>query len=755
MNHNQSTVLSVRTASLLLSFLLGACGADVPVTTADAGVDSGIAPPAPPAPPVLTPCPAGWREVTDAHGLVTCDPWPESGYRTGCAFDEAHFAGTPGCARVGTECAADGWPSDLPSDRAIVYVDDGAAPGGDGASRGTAFQRIREAVSASPDGAVIAVATGLYDEIVGLPTGVTLWGACVAGTRLVTSAPSETDGALTFYGDGSGARNLGIDGVDRIGVSVAGASAASIDDVVVARGATLGILMQGGSMTATGLVVRGIRPRTSDGGLGRGVNVEGGAHSVLTRVVVEDNREIGISVAGAGTSVEASDVVVRGTRERASDRTGGLGIDVQGGAHSVLTHVVVEDNRDTGIYVDGAGTSVEASDVVVRGTREQASDGTFGFGVVVKSGAHFVPTRTLIDDNRAGGIDISGAGTSVEASNLVVRGTRERASDHGFGQGILVSDGARFVLTLSLIDDNRMYGIIVDGVGTVVEASDVVVRATREPASSGVDGEGIDVQFGAQVVLSRAVVEDSRMNGVLAVGVGTTVHLTDTVVRATREVMSGGTMGAGIQGREGAGVVLLRVLVDDNRDWGVVVVGAGTSVEASELVVRDTLPQSADGTGGAGVWAQLGAQVVLTGARVQGSHWVGVGSVAGANVVLRDVVVSGIESSHCIDGVCVGETGGFGLVAIYGGTLAATDFVVEGVSLCAVMVGRDDPTVATPSSLDLESGVIDRSMIGACVQVDGYDTTRLQHGVEYRDVGVPLRATSYEVPSDLPSGATP
>ena len=119
---------------------------------------------------------------------------------------------------------------------------------------------------------------------------------------------------------------------------------------------------------------------------------------------------------------------------------------------------------------------------------------------------------------------------------------------------------------------------------------------------------------------------------------------------------------------------------------------------------------------------------------------------------LNDVVVSGVEPSRCVPDFCDGDTGGFGLVAIWGGALEARHFVVEGATLCGLMVGRGD---AAASSLDVVSGAIDRSAIGACVQVDGYDTRRLQHGVEYRDVGVPLRATSYELPSELPIGAAP
>ena len=55
-------------------------------------LDAGQPPIEPPAPPALTPCPPGWRELTDPEtGTVTCDPWPETGHEECTAVDEAHF----------------------------------------------------------------------------------------------------------------------------------------------------------------------------------------------------------------------------------------------------------------------------------------------------------------------------------------------------------------------------------------------------------------------------------------------------------------------------------------------------------------------------------------------------------------------------------------------------------------------------------------------------------------------------------------
>jgi hypothetical protein len=616
--------------------VIAACGDRPagPTPDVDAGTDAGSLVAAP-LPPVLTPCPAGWREVTDASGSVTCDPWPATGYRTDCAWDEAHFAGTPGCARVGTDCPADDWPAELPTDRVIVYVDDSATPGGDGSTRATALTSIAAGLAAAPSGAVVAVAIGGYDEVLRVSGGRTLWGACVSGTRIVTSAPAATDAAITLSGAGTGVRNLGVDGPERLGIAVSSGTGVSIDSVVISGATVLGVYLDGGSSSLTDVVVRRTRAQ-SDGTYGRGIEVETGAQVTLSRVLLDDNREIGLFAMSAGTSVQASDLVVRGTRERSPGGIAGRGIDVETGARLVLSRALVEDNREAGLFVSQVGTSVEATDLVVRGTRERAGDGTMGRGVEVETGAHLALSRAYIIDNRVDGILSRGTGTTADVTDVVVRGTRERTSDASYGRGM-------------------------------------------------------DVWAGAHVVLAR-------------------------------------------------------VVLDDNRETGLLVDGADTTVNATDITIRETGPESVDASDGSGLWAQNEAHVVVGGARIEASHWVGLGAIGRASVQAQDVVVSGVEPSRCRGTLCVGDTGGFGLVAATGGALTATRFAVVDASLCGVVVGRND---LTPSALDLANGVIDRSMIGACVQLDGYDTSRLQVGVEYRDVGVPLRATSYELPSSL------
>ena len=615
-----------------LGAAVGACGGDGPPLTPDAGPDAGAAI-AEPLPPVLTPCPPGWREIPDANGVATCDPWPATGYRTDCAWDEAHFPGTPGCSRVGTDCPADGWPADLPTDRAVVFVDDDAAPVGDGLSRATAFNRIGDAVVAAPDGAVIAVATGRYDEAVRVATGMTLWGACVSGTRIVTSAPSDTTAALTLAGGSAGVRNLGVDGTERAGIEATEVTGASIDSVVVAGARNVGVRLSGGSLAAATLVVRGTRAGAA--GTGFGVYALDGARVMIGGAVVAGNQVFGVVSQGPETTVTVQDAAIRETAlAETVDRAGAF---ASNGGTVHLERAAIEQNDTPGIRAVGAGSRVDAADVVI---------------------------RELV-------------------GHVIMRAVGGALGYFRYGsEGLGVREGATASLERVLIEG----------------ADGVAVRASRETTS---------------------------------------LSMRDGVLRDTHPAELFRDLGRAIEINSGAHAVLERLLIAGCREAGVY--SNGGTIEATSLLVRDIDPSEATGQWGIGIWSEGTSMTNISRVRVQGARVSGVEALLGAIVVLSDAFVEDVQAASA--------KGGFGLSAHRGGVLSVSHFFLADTALCGVVVGRDGDTV---TQMDLADGVVTSTPVGACVQVDGYDTARLQHDVEYRDVGVPLRATAYEVPDALP-----
>jgi len=95
--------------------------------------------------------------------------------------------------------------------------------------------------------------------------------------------------------------------------------------------------------------------------------------------------------------------------------------------------------------------------------------------------------------------------------------------------------------------------------------------------------------------------------------------------------------------------------------------------------------------------------------------------------------------SPCEQTTCAGYGAGMGLGAYEGATMNVGSFEVADASVCGVHV-------AGGSSLDLAEGEVRDCTLGACVQVDGYDVSRLTDGVAYRDNGTNLDSTTLPTP---------
>jgi len=611
--------------------LCAGCGAE-PRRDAgeDAGPDdAGFEPPAPepPASPVLTPCPKGWREVADADGAATCDPYPEGGAKA-CGADEAHFPGEPACTRIGRPCPVGDFPEDLPAGSTAIYVRPGAV-GGDG-REASPYGSIAEALADATDGAIVALAKGTYDEVVTLARPVTLRGACVAETIVTSSVPSDFDATITIAFRG-GAR---------------------LEDLTVS-----------GERTA--------------------VRVSGDAVAAEMESVLVDGAAVIAVEVGAGASLAAHSIVVRGTRS-SSRRDFGSALEVFGAAHATVSRAIFEDNRTVGLLSAEPGSDLEAMDVVVRRTSTSEGALDFGFGIQVQGGARAVVSRALFEGNHSAGMNSALPGSELFATDVIVRGTEAREQDDEAGYGLEVFAGARAEVSRAVLDGNRATGAVALDEETEIVLSDVVVRDTRARLRDGDAGYGIDVQDGAHGDVSRALLARCGATALLALG-------------------------------------------------------AGANLVAEDVTVRDTLGRESDRAGGYGVTVENAALLTLTRARVDGSRGVGiVASGVGATAELADVDVVGTLEQECAAlGTCNGF--GTGLAALDTGTLDVTRFRSSDAVMCGVQV-------AAFGQADLHVGVISGNAIGANLQFEGFDPRRLQDGVIYRDNEVTFDTSALPVP---------
>ncbi len=632
--------------------------------------------------PRMIPCAEGWREVvSEVDGAIVCDPWPEGGQES-CDEDQAHFPGEPGCGPVGSACPAGDWAEDLPDDREVLYVLAGAPPGGEG-SRESPFGSIAAATAAASSGTVIALSKGTFDEAVTLRRRVTLWGACAAETRLTCSAPSEREATVNVSGQDAAARNLTVSG-DRPGVLVFGWSlSVTLTGVVIegVRGFGVGA-GSGARATLRDVVLRDLRPRSSDGQLGRGFQIESEARVELARGVIERSAELGAYVTGLGTELILSDAAIRDTA-RSPNPESGSAVVATGGARVEVERGVVERNHWRALVASGSGTEVCLSDTVVRDTAVE-DDGVAGYGLFVVGGAEAEVLRGTFTRNRGGGIIAEGEGSTVSLADVVVRDTeRTDLADLGqrMGRGLWAVAGAEVDLVRGLFERNHEIGVGATSAGTVVRLTDVVVRDTRSRDIDGNGGVGAAADYAASLEIERGVFERNRYAGLMASLPETALEARDVVVRGTRS--SGADIrGCGVLAERGAQVELDGAALEDNQSVGLYVIQQDTTLTATDLVVRGTV-SSDEGGYGRGIGVEAGARATIGRALVEGNREIGVlVGEDGAWASFTDLVVRGTELDR--DGLL-----GRGIEVVGQAEAVIVRALVAGNRECGISVGRE------------------------------------------------------------------
>jgi hypothetical protein len=708
--------------------------------------------------PDLGPCPTGWRAVPpeEPDGVTTCDPWPEAGREECEAVDEAHFPGEQHCARVGTACRSGDWADDLPAGARVLYVRAGEAAGGDG-TRELPFGMIADAMDAATPGTIIALSKGTFDEAVELDGGVTLWGACVAETLVACSTSSPSDATVTARGMDTAVRNLRIGG-ERVGVSLDGRmTSISIQDVVIASTMSAAVTVSNGSATLESVVVRDTRSRAGELVFGRGMQLEYGAEVDVTRAAFERNREFGIVAFDPGTELILTDVVIADTESQELDRSNGRGLGLDGGASVVVTRGVFERNRGAGITARSGETRVSLTDVVIRDTRSQERDLTEGRGLEAAGGAAIVVERALIERNRGFGVVEDEAGTSVLMTDVVIRDTRFQERDRLGGIGLLLDNGSECELSRVLIERNQEAGVSAMH-GGKLQMTDAVIRDTRGRDLDKTLGRGLDAEYGATVVVANALFERNAHAAILAFDEGTTLSVTDAVLRGTLPQASDDTGGIGLALASGAKADAVRVLIERNAQAGAVSIDGGLSL--TDVVIRDTEVQASDQQFGWGLCAQEASTVEVTRALIERNREVGVVAMdEETSIRLTDAVVRETRTSERGDA-------GTGVVTLCGASLAMSRFELRGNALCGCQLAHGSSLVdGVPGAcerggaMDLSNGEIsDNEVCGINVQTTHFEVRRLLDHVIFGfnngnnlDQGTSIYVPEAEVP-DLDPG---
>ncbi len=545
--------------------------------------------------------------------------------------------------------------------------------------------------------------------------------------------------AGTGEGDGSRARPFrtlaaAIAGRGSARVIAIGKGEHAVDQIVVPAGVTLRgacsdetvITSQASAdfegaieVHASSVEIRGL---SIEGAARPGLSISGGSATVR-EVAIRRAHVVGMLVENATAVIDR--VLVEGTVPRYD--IDGRGLEIAAHADVTVRRSTFEGNSVGAIVVTESALVLEDS---VVGTTLGLRD-TGGGGLLVQEAGRATVRRVLFDGNADVGAFAHEA--HLDMADVVVRGTH-RTTTRTYASGVLVRAGSAATIERTRLHDNEDVQLFALGEGTHASFSDILVHDSavhpHDAASAlGVGGRGLDIE-GAEVDAARIVVTRAHEASYF-IADRARVHLDDVVAIDTRD-------GRALAVEGGASLELARARFEDSGDAHVVIIGGDTTVVLEDLLAARTEPGLVNGGFGRGVNVQHGATLDARRVRIEDVHDIGLMTLAATSDV-ADLSVSGVSQVDCGEGCA---PGGMGVASTESGRSTVRSFDVRGAATCGVFLADD-------GEADLETGSIAQSGIGACVQVDGYDVTRLDNGVEYVDNGANLDTTRLPVPTPL------
>ncbi|MCB9596867.1 MAG: hypothetical protein H6719_29360 [Sandaracinaceae bacterium] len=443
----------------------------------------------------------------------------------------------------------------------------------------------------------------------------------------------------------------------------------------------------------------------------------------LRSVVVERAVDEAILVVDGG-ALDASRIAVRDIGSTAAES--GRGLTVTNGTATV----------DGAIFERCPGGAILASrdsHVVARAVLARESGGALlGAPQIIAQGigGSLEIRDSVVEDGVGAGLFVSEDG-SLRADQVVVRRNRHRPEMANATAGVFGRSRGRFEGTRVRVLDSDFLGFAFAEDATA-QIEDTFVGGV---VTADLDGEPIAIGLlysGPDLTARRLVIRDVERIGVQIEGAA--LLLEDVSMARTGEGATTDYQPMGFTQLEGD-ATLRRVRVAEARGAGIFSVSSTLTLE--DVAVVDT-PGIEDGRFGRGVEIDQGS-ATLSRVLVEAAREIGVYVSGGARVdadALRVVMTRGRD---CQDTTCADAPGGLGLATV-DATVSARGIDIDGARLCGVMV--TGPT----AELDLRGGRIASATVGACVQVEGYDLSRLTDGVEYRDNGIPLDATDHATP---------
>jgi hypothetical protein len=277
--------------------------------------------------------------------------------------------------------------------------------------------------------------------------------------------------------------------------------------------------------------------------------------------------------------------------------------------------------------------------------------------------------------------------------------------------------------------------VAIDGSLTVHDAH--VRGTTFDDAEVGATAVGLLSRGSATI--ERLVAEDNAPSTVTVSAPMGELVLRDSLVLTSRPD-SLGRFGRAVEISAGARATLERVALADHHDVAILVRGPSSSLDASDLLVVDTLSEVRSGTFGRAIHVQSGASAVVRRAHLAQNREVAASaSGAGSTLALEDAVIVETLPRACAATSCPSTGAGIGVAAIDGAMASVTRFDISRHALAGVQL-------ASGGTVDLSYGLVSENPVGVNVQTEPFDATRLSDHVTYRDNGQNLDASRLTVP---------
>jgi hypothetical protein len=297
----------------------------------------------------------------------------------------------------------------------------------------------------------------------------------------------------------------------------------------------------------------------------------------LSRVSIVGHRDFAILHRGSFASLTATDVLVAHTSSGPGDAPG-RGIEMAYGSTLSLDRVAFVGN-DEALWATGSDTVISANDTFVTHASGEP-EATPGRGFVVSNEASLTITKSAFVGNRHAALVVEDLGTQVDATDLVVSRTG-LDPEHSWGVGIVALHGASLNLEGVALWENHQVGLWAQHFGTTVVATELLVAHTQ-PGPDGSLGRGVHLQDGASLSLERANLVDNQESGLSASGLFTSATAREVLVARTQP-RADGHFGCGVAVSESATLTLERSAVVDNHLAAVLFVDAYGSVDRTLL----------------------------------------------------------------------------------------------------------------------------------------------------------------------------